>query len=102
MLISRLLQSFIRALRALWHPESDPDPEAQARQSMQCRRPSVPPSEVEYDARGFQKENAPEESETATATSTSGVTSMDRGQVGVTTNAAPNQRASDNDVMCHI
>ncbi|KAJ7120024.1 hypothetical protein C8R44DRAFT_981985 [Mycena epipterygia] len=109
--------SFIRALQALRHPESDFEtgPHHHVSRSTQRTMPTgrlstviieMSPDEVECEPGWSRKEAAREQSQTATGTSTSGAeewhTGTDRGQIGIATNPAPNQRASVIDVVYHI
>ncbi|KAJ7120026.1 hypothetical protein C8R44DRAFT_981986 [Mycena epipterygia] len=108
--------SFIRALQALRHPESDFETGPHhVWRSTQRAMPTgclstviieMSPDEVECEPGGPRKEAAREQSQTATGTSTSGAeewhTGTDRGQIGIATNPAPNQGASVIDVVYHI
>jgi hypothetical protein len=108
------LQSFIRALHALRHPESEFEAEAHdARHSAQWTVPSgclstviieMPPDESALGE--FEKEAWREQSQIMASTSTLGAetqcTSWVRGGVATATNTAPNQGVSVIDVVCHI
>ncbi|KAJ7101660.1 hypothetical protein C8R44DRAFT_988335 [Mycena epipterygia] len=108
--------SFIRALQALRHPESDFETGPHhVRRSAQRTMPTdclstviieMSPGEVDCEPGWSRKEAAREQSQTPMGTSTSGAqewyTGTDRGQIGIATNPAPNQRASVIDVVYHI
>jgi hypothetical protein len=108
------LQSFIRALHALRHPESEFETEAHdARHSAQWTVPSgclstviieMPPDESALGE--SEKEAWREQSQIMTSTSTLGAearwTSWVRGRVATATNTVPNQGVSVIDVVCHI